>query len=547
MSDQPFQPRISAKQARILNTKSIFNLVTGPRKASKSWGVLNAIPWHMWNTQDSVGMMLGQSTTQNLDAGLWPLLVDRILPAWIEGHIYDRAGNVIDQQPFGMEWVTMPKMHPITHKVFFSLTNKFGGVSTFYLESLDVEDHVERYKNKVYDLIVGTEFSNFVRRKTFDILKNCFRGRPREDCRMFLDQNPPKEGEESWSFLLFYWFRTVDLDTADPEVLKELGLDTVPEEKRPRMIKALKQLQADLNVIEFSVDDNEFISQEEKDGVYADHAHDPDLLARYFYGKYVKASGEGIFREVWRPQLHLIGDLKTPANPNPEMMIPEEDCVELGSGSDLGRRNSAIVIFEPITVMVEERNPEDPSGESKIEVPKIGFKFLSEYNVLGKQQKLDDIAAWWLQQLDEWESYCKHVPLWTHISDHSAFSQDLKDERDESKEIYRLTKGRVELQSVVGPYRKNIKGHGSVEASISLMQRLLLEGRILVSAPRCPNLSSMFGSMARGKNGKLSPTNLAKHIFDAARYPVMARCWNEMIMTPRNRTTEDAKIIVTTL
>lgn len=508
-----------------------------------SWGVLHAVAWHMWTTKDSVGIMLGQSTTQNLDAGLWPLLIDKIIPAWIEGHIYDSAGNVIDHQPFGMEWVTRPKMSSATHRQHFQVSNKFGGVSTFFLESLDVEDQVERFKNKILDLIVGTEFSNFKRRKTFDILKNCFRGRPLEECRMFLDQNPPEEGETSWSYLLFFWFRTVDLDTADPEVLTELGLDTVPNDKRPRMIKALKQLQSQLNVIEFNVADNEFISEEEKDSVYADHAHDPDLLARYFYGRYVRASGDGIFREVWRPDIHLIGEPKTPAHPNPETLVPEIDCIQLDTGSDIGRRNTAIVVVEKIKIEVQEK---DKHGEKRTTL-KTGFKFLDEYVSLGKQQKLSEIAEVFLRFHEFWGGLCKAPPLWRHISDNSAFAADLQSESDEAREIYRLTDGVIELESIVSPQRRGSKGHGAVDKSIDLVQRLLFEERIFISKSRCPNLAQMFGSIARAANGKLSPSNMQKHVLDAGRYLVMYHCWEELAREPRMRTTQDSgRLLVTT-
>lgn len=543
-----WQPRISTKQAEIINSPYVFNLVSGPRKASKSFGCLHDIPWHMWNTPSAVGMMLGCTTSQNSDSGLWTLLNKTVIPDWVAGRIYDADGNVTAEEPFGFELVTEPRMEAVTHKLYFETNNRFGGTSRYYLDSLDVEtDAEEKFKGKIFTHIYGTEFSNFKLRKTFDVLRECFRAPwiKFEQHKMVLDTNPAEEGEDHWLWQLFYWSRTLDYDNLSPEALEELNLSDLPPDKRAVKLRALKRIQAQLGLMEFTIDDNCFISEEMKEEQFAIYAHDKDLLDRYYYGRWVRASGDGIFSEVWRPQIHMIGDPAHTEKEDPEFMVPEDECIELGSGSDIGRRNTAVALIEPIQMEVEERTK---TGTEIVIKP--AFKILDEYVSLGCQQRIATVAMEFQEKVEYWASLCKKPPRWRHISDSSAFSPDLISETDEAKEIYRLTNGLIELESIIDHQaRKGMKGHGAVEKRISLIQRLLFENRILINRKQCPNIAEMFSSIRRSGNGKLSATNIFKHAFDAVSYYIAVKCWLEMIQAPRMKTNRDAdrRIIVTTL
>lgn len=524
----PWQPPISPKQALIPNGTKVFNLVTGPRLASKSFGCLHDILWHMWNTPRAVGMMLGKTTSQNSDAGLWKLLTEDIIPEWIAGD-------------FGLEWYTRPRMEGTTHKLYFELTNKFDGVSRYYLDSLDVEEEAEKkFKGKLFSHIYWTELSNFKYRKTFDVLQECFRVpylRP-EQHKLVADTNPAEEGEQSWIWKLWYAFRTIDLDNLTEDAKEELNLSKLEGDELSNAVLSLKELQEQLEVFEFTIDDNIFITPAKKRSQWAKYAHDKDLLDRYYYGKWVRASGDSIFSEVWRPEIHIVGEPKTAAVPEPDEMIPEEGCTELGSGADIGRRNSAIAFIEPTWVEVETS-----TGFNT----KIGFKILDEYVSLGQQQRISDISEFYAEKVNYWSAICPKPPLWRHFSDNSAFSTDGISETDEAKELYRQTNGLIDLQSITERYR-GAKGHGSVEKRIAMMQRLLFEERIWVNSNRCPQISEMFSSLKRGQNGKLSTTNIFKHAFDAVSYYCTMKVWEEMMMVPRQpRLKASPGLIVTRL
>lgn len=550
----PFRPPISFKQGEILDCVKRFLLVDGPRYASKTLGCLHDIPWHMWNTDGAVGMMLGRTTTQNSDAGPWALLTSTILPKWEQGEtlaIGPDGELILDERglptrgpdlPFGFEVITPVRMEAVTHKLYFETNNRFDGVSRYYLDSLDVEDEAEnKFKGKMFSHIYWTELSNFRQRKTFDVIQECLRMphlRP-EQHKLVADTNPADEGEDSWIWKLWFWFRTVDLDNLDDETKRELNLGELEGEELSETIIGLKEMQDQLEVQSYTIDDNIFITPSQKRAQRAKYSHDKDLLDRYYYGKWIRSSGDGIFSEVYRPEIHLVGELHKTAGVEPEIAVPEQECIELGSGADIGsRRNTAIIIAEPMQCEVEE------FGTSVI---KTGIKILDEFVSLGKQQKIWEIAEAYDEKVAFWGSLCRKPPMWLHASDSSSFDPTSQTLTSEAQDIYRLTEGRVELRSILMIPHIKIKGHNGVEKGIDLIQRMLFENRIWINAAKCPNVAEMLSSIKRGRNGKLSSTNIFKHVMDAIRYYTSWKCWEEIRRSPRIPTNEERRIVVTSL
>lgn len=538
-----FEPPVSAKQAEVINDTHRYILVSGARESSKSYGVMHSIPFRMWNIRNYVGVLVGTTTSQSIDSGLWTVLTEKVMPDWIEGNIYSPDGKeIVDKRPFGMEWITKPRSQMITHKMFFDISNKFGEKSRFYLDSLDVETDVEKkYKGRIFCDIVLSEAANFLNRGTFDCLKLCLRDFPAEQLRFILDTNPALHDAEShWIYKLFYVFRSLDLNNLSEDGTRELNLDAVPEGSRGVLLQSLKELQDSLAVHEFAVDDNCFISEEKKRSLFAAFAHSKDALDRNYYGRWVRGSGDGIFSEVFQPEICVLGDLPNASKPEPEILLPEDDCFELMGSFDTGRRNTMAYIIEPVTIEIEEH------GEM---IPRTGFKYLDEYGSLGRQQSTADLAEWLVETLDFWEDIIGKRVRFEAWSDNSAFDLSGQTETSEAQDLWRLTNGRVELRSITAPH-VGMKGHGAVERRISFMQRMLFEQRLWLCKSKCPHLLQMFQSIKRNSQGKLSAVSIFKHSFDAASYGPAVRCWMEMRKTsPRLKTdkVQNAKIITTSL
>lgn len=462
---------------------------------------------------------------------------------WIEGRMYGLdplSKEIIDKAPFGMEWIIQPKMEMLTHRLHFSCTNKWGGESKYFLDSLKVEQEVwERFRGKTIADIYLTEADNFKESRTFDCLVECLRDYPPEQRRLICDTNPPEEADEHWLHKKFFQFPSMDLDNLSNDHKKELGIDLLVGKEYDDAWLSLKELQAELVVHTFSVADNAFISDKEKRAQFARYALDHDLRDRMFYGIWKRATGDGIFSETFREEIHVRGEYQTPANPDPEKVIPEEGCFEMLGSWDIGnRRNSAVYLIEPIRVEVIEND--EP-------VPKIGFKYLWGFSSVGVQQDLARTHDAVMEGIEWIEGYIGKEPRWIHWSDSSSFDVSGQTQTSEATDIWRMSNGKIELRSITTPY-VGMKGQGSVERRINMMQRMLFENRIFISAAKCPALVQMFKSIKRNNAGKLATTNPLKHDFDAASYGPSVECFMEMKRTmPKIRMTSDAKILVTEL
>jgi len=454
-------------------------LLSGPRWSGKTLAALNTIAQHAWNTDRGNIVVLTLTQSVGLDSGVWIDLIETILPEWIDGN-------------FGMEWVKKPYVQNVTKKPACSVLNKFGNESRIQLDSLKNEDEVEgRYKGKRYSMIFINELSKFKSRNTFDAMKQCLRmlHLREEDHLLLCDTNPSDEGTESWIYELWYEFRTArDVDAS------------------------LLPLQKALKLIEYTVDDNFAMSPDKKASLMADFSHDEDLLARYFYGKWVTASADAIFHRVFRPAYHVVGEEETPTNTDPEMMFPEADCIELYTGWDPGGTNSAAVIMEKFFPRLPEYNG----------LP--AFKVLDELAVIGEDVDLKEFVNAMLRKMDFWEGMVgKHVG-WKHWSDRSVFDmKDLESHKYYVQLIHEMSDGRIRLEGAE-------RSPGSVRAGVDLMRRLLWEDRLFLNRARCPICINAIKSVKRGKSelAVIQKGSPHKHPIDAMRYVLQSECYFEL-------------------
>jgi hypothetical protein len=86
MSEQDngiWYPSLSPKQFEIFNCYGRYVLVSGPRYAAKTWGVMHRLMRHAWETPTArVGVFT--NTLKNAKVGVWDLLYEKIIPEWTE-------------------------------------------------------------------------------------------------------------------------------------------------------------------------------------------------------------------------------------------------------------------------------------------------------------------------------------------------------------------------------------------------------------------------------------------------------------------------------
>ncbi len=518
-----WSPEISYKQHQIRADPRIYKLLAGPRRATKTIGGLHALMQHAWDCKLGNISMCGRTLTDNFDGGAWVDLTKTIIPQWIEGD-------------FGMEWVTQPKMDGTTHKMYCEVSNSSGGVCRIQLDSVKNEDEVERiYKGKRFSCIYMTEASNFMKRMTLDVMLESLRviGLEEDEHLFIADTNPAPDGEDSWLYQLWYEFPLMD----------EEGLTAMILEKNPeatpdfisKQIRGLKLLQKKLSVHEFNIDDNIWYSDDEKAAQFSRYAHNQDLLDRYYYGKWKKAAGDSIFKDVFRPAIHIIGESASMKNKDPEIMIPEENCMELGTGSDLGDANNAVHFAEKTfrTDLVKVKFP-DGTWNPELQPKNVSvFKVLDEIIEIGAKLPLSEIVETMEDRMDFWEDTVESELMWMHISDRSAFERYTHvADTYEYKEVYLLSNGRIELRR--GPVKKS----GSVQQRVDLVRKLLYYDRLLISS-RCVKTIEMVNNIKKGRLLAIDSTSIYKHAFDSLTYLLSFWCYDEMQRDLVARTTKN--------
>lgn len=474
--------------------RTLYTCVSGPRKSSKTVGCLHAAVEHAWEVDRALVAVVSPTLTNAIDGGCWQQLVEEIIPMWIDGG-------------FGLEWVKKPYMAGSTKRVKCSIRNKHGTVSEFQLESFregaDENDIKTRFKGKKLSFIYWSEAATWVKTQAaFDIISECLRLKnfwKRNELAMVIDTNPEAPGEDHWIYQLFYKFRKLDAS----QLVEMIG-------DKPIKVEDMIRKQKNYGLIEVFVQDNLSLTEEDLVELKTKYAHSPELWDRYFLGKWTAAAGDGLFYDVFRPATHVQGDLETPLNRDPQMLVPSDDCFELITGWDLGTSNHAFTMMERFYW---------PNAKG-INVPH--FSVIDELVMLHSDASIEDFTEAVLVKMDFWESYLGRSLHWTHFSDRSAFDyKESISQRRQHVEVFLASKKRIRLVAVE-------KGDGSVRQRIEITRRLLFEDRLQFSKTKCPQTIMSVQSIKKGKNTPVDRASEFKHAWDALTYPLQAMCYEEL-------------------
>lgn len=490
-----WSPDIFPKQGKLINVcrsgAKRYVLASGPRLSGKTLGCLHVMVDHAWTTDPANCVVISVTQSAGFDSGVWTDLIDTIVPEWIDAD-------------FGMEWVKTPATQNITKKPYFIVNNFEGNPVKFQLESLKNEKEVEpRFKSKRYSAMFVNELSNFKNPKTLLTWSECLRmiGLPDNRHLFLCDTNPADEGTKSWIYK--YWFELPNIDLDDED-----GSLKLPQDQ----LQVMKMLQPLLGLVEFEIDDNTKVSADRVERLKAMLASSRDLYNRYVKGLWVTASTDALFVEVFRESVHVIGEVSTRSNPNPFIMVPEEDSFELLTGWDLGVTNSAAVIIEKV-----------------IRGNKVIFKVLDELVIVGEDFSMDDFVTEFVAKMRFWMDFMGGKVRWKHWSDRSAF--DMKEpvsNRYHHQIVWDASPEDLRIQLLAAA-----RGQYSVRQRVDLMRKLLWEERIFFGAEMAPQSIDMLKSIKRGKT-EMTPIRKGdpnKHVFDAIMYCVASEAYDEISMS----------------
>jgi len=460
--DRPkiWRPRMTKRQFDVFNEYSRYLLVEGCRKSGKSIGILHKIVRHCCENDGAVFAVVSFTKT-TAKSGSWEELTK------------ERGGIIDEWISAGMtSWVAKPGHQSDTKTAYCRIRSYNGGESEIQLHSIKSDDITkieERFKDTNFSGVYIVEADKFKTATIFTALASQLRSRmvPGNRLQMILDTNPPEEGEDHWLFDQFF------------------------KNPSPRH-----------KTIHFNIEDNTFLSDDEKQTLYQLYSHDQALLDRYYYGKWVKDHRRGIFSKEFREEFHVIGEIAPEGVEESELLRPHSNCWEIHAGFDLGDVNNAIVIGVPRII-----------GES------TGYDIIDEI-VYRKDQRvsLDRLCDEFCEKMDYWENwmrvrYSRDRVRWMFYSDSSSLRFKSSIQSNEATVIYKRTNGRVNLIGVP-------KGAGSVANRIRMIRRMLFDGHLYVSA-LCPHMVDCLKYMRRGTgHAQIDPEDPRKHVFDALTYMI---------------------------
>jgi hypothetical protein len=458
MPDEFNLPPMNPKGVDVLNNYSRFLLIDGPRRVGKTIAVADKIIRHAWENDGAVVGIIAR-TLRNGELGVWGDLVNTG-----SGRLYAWAKYA------GLKISKEPSISATTKMCYFRVRNYYGGESEVQLHSLEHDHEVEqKLKGVKFSLANLVEADNFKDENVFATISQCLRSMvvPRERQQFLLDTNPAQEGKRHWIYKRFIENKIKDHDR-----------------------------------IHWTIDDNAFLTAEEKQEIHDTYANDQNKLARYYYGEWVDFVTEGTtFEDVYREETHIVPTLTSERDKMEwELIDPPRESHVFHTGWDIGNLNTAWVMGVPRSV----------DGE-------IAFDIIDEQVWLQETKRgLSNFTEVVLEKMGYWEerrSAChgKAPVLWQHWSDTSSMNQSMTINGTEAMLIEKYSEGKIRLL----PVRK---GRHSVAARRDLLHRLLFEQRIVVGS-NCQRVQSMLEQIRPGTGtNAIDPHSEHKHIFDALTY-----------------------------
>lgn len=495
-------PPINLKQLELFNCFGRYTLVDGPRKCSKTYGLIHRVLRHGFDVDNDMFAIVNKTLKNAKSSGVWTLLCNWMIPFWEHG-----AGN--KWEPWmpemwkhgcpGFKVLEGPKTTGDTKLSFVKIRNRHGGVSEIQAHSLEHAQEVEaKFKGPFYSGFWCSEGDQYMTRHALDILSDALRapGVKYEDHQIFFDCNPPDTGKNNWMWKL--WFD----ERLNPPINEE-DFDPIFHEG--------------LHRIGFNLSDNPQLDDKERRELIARYKKRKGLYDRFILGIWTEDVVDGFFSECWDEDQHVFGKAEGQKE-DWEVIVPTPQCTTLVTGWDIGDRSHAFRIMEKITT-------EAPDRKSLI----VSFNVIDELDVFRSKVSTTKFCLSCLERMDYWQKYQKETNKidlsWRHWSDTSAWNFKASAGSYDAAIVYEATAGRIAL-------RPAPKYRDSNEDKVALLREFLHLKRIAVSA-QLFGTRAMFANLRTGGKGEYVREDDFKHGFDALSYPLLAEAPIDMIKSSK--------------
>lgn len=453
-------------------------LVCGPRKTGKTLGVCHRVCRHLWEVPGARVALISKTIRTMTDGGIWQDLLEIVMPEWI------RSGIGFEYTTIGSDKVPGPVRDSVTRTIFFKVRNMHGGESELRLISIEHDFEVKaKLKNTRFSMIWFSELSLFEDPNIFRVSMNQLRMVHLEPWQhiWIADTNPSEKGEDHWAF--DFWYR------------RSLG-------------KNFQQFSDSIKLLEIFLDENTFLTEDEKNFQRSLYSDDPGEYAREVEGKWVKGHGTRgkHFADVFSRNTHVIGGGKEEG----DMIDVDKDSSRLFTGWDLGEVNHAAVALDKRVFL---RNGHEVAV----------WCVLDDLLYLQEQMTIQEFAVEFFDKMKAIEARAGKKFDWQHWSDDSALNMFRPTGATfDYLEVQQATNGEIILSGVAQP-------KGSVKTRVRIIRKLLREKRLFVSS-RCNAVIEMLENLEEGETQKdYVKWGKWKHMFDALSYPIFMESADELI------------------
>lgn len=437
MAAQKWRPPLSEPGLALWECRKRYVLVHGPRKSGKSLAIADKLVRHAMSWPGSDICILTRTIAKG-EAGVWRNLTKPggVLEKW-QAHglakYYSKNGKEGG-----------PGYMPSSKVPVIRLSNGPGKPpSTIQMHTLAEDENCEiKFKDYASDFVYVVEADSFDRH-VIETMRMTIRSMlvPYHAQQMVLDMNPPPEGKKHWAYKF--------ISSPDPDEI----------------------------AIQFPLEKNCFISDEEKLGVMAAYAHDINRVKRFYHGEWVEMAENSCFSDVFNENLHVVGEPLGATDgydvlDERSVLRPWNGAYQLDLGWDIGDKNTAVVLA----------SPRQQDGV-------MCYDILDEVILLNSFSKIEDFVGMVMKMQQYWSGWLKsengiHQPMWRHWSDSSSMTQRMALGGSEAQMIYDLSGGTISLHGVS-------KGRDSISRRRDLLRRLLYENRVAVSS-RCVGVLEML-------------------------------------------------------
>lgn len=499
---KPFLPTLSVKGQHLYNlpvrAKSEHPnvapavLCSGSVFSTKTWSIIVLILRHLWETPGARFIIFAKAVKTLNDAGPWKLLQDYILPEWTN----PETGIGMRITSKNREGVYGPITDSKTRTILIRVTNYWGGESELQLNSINHDSEVdEKLLSTFFSGVWFSELKLWNDPAIFRVSRSRLRMPQLAPWQhlWIADTNPPKEGTKSWIWPI--WF---DKHRPPPEHLKAIVGDINEEVVRSR------------HLLEWTMDDNIFASEAEKQARKMELADDPLIFQRDALGLWVAGGGgtSNLFSSVFSVTKHVLGVVNK-ENPQRGQIRLDASTDHLHGGWDLGGgANHAAGCIEKRIVIT-------PAGPVSV------FSVIFSLARIGEHVLVQDFTKDYMELKQTLLSrYPNRNFEWTHFSDDSAVNQPRSSGAGfDYLEVMIASDNDIVLTGVPKP--KN-----SVSVRIRLLRRLIREGRFYVSAD-CADVIAMLLEASSNPKEEIE-WNEHKHVFDWISYVLYMLCFDEL-------------------